>query len=65
MALSKQQLKDRIINEMAAQGATPSGEFSWVGRMAEAIAGAVVDEIQSNAEVPVSSGSSSGTYPVE
>lgn len=65
MALSKGQLKSRIVSEMTAQGATASGEHSWVNRMAEAIANAVVDEIQSNAEVPVTGGSSAGTYKVE
>ncbi len=65
MALSKGQLKSRIVSEMAAQGATATGEHSWVNRMAEAIANAVVDEIQQNAEVPVTGGSSAGTYGVE
>lgn len=65
MALSKAQLKGRIVSEMQAQGATASGEYSWVNRMAEAIANAVVDEIQSNAEVPVTAGSSAGKYEVQ
>tara|TARA_R100000789_G_scaffold84894_1_gene80604 strand:+ start:535 stop:732 length:198 start_codon:yes stop_codon:yes gene_type:complete len=65
MALSKSQLKTRIINEMKAQGANETGPFSWVEKMAEAISNAVVDEIQANAQVPVTSGSSAGTYKVE
>lgn len=65
MALSKGALKGRIITEMEALGATSTGEHSWVERMAEALANAVVDEIQSNAQVPVTSGSSAGTYKVE
>lgn len=65
MALSKAQLKNRIITEMQAQGATATGEHSWVNRMAEAIANAVVDEVQSNAEVPVTGGSSAGNYKVK
>lgn len=65
MALSKAQLKNRIVTEMQAQGATASGEHSWVNRMAEAIANAVVDEVQSNAEVQVTGGSSAGNYGVE
>lgn len=64
MALSKSQLKSRIVAEMQSQGATSSGEYSWVDRMAEAIANAVVDEIQSNAQTNVSSGSSAGSWPV-
>ncbi|MCZ0930296.1 hypothetical protein L0636_07645 [Halomonas janggokensis] len=65
MALSKSQLKARIVSEMQAQGATASGKHSWVNRMAEAIANAVVDEVQANADVPVTGGSSSGTYKVK
>ena len=65
MALSKSALKGRIVSEMEAMGATSTGEHSWVERMAEALANAVVDEIQSNAQVPVTSGSSAGTYKVE
>lgn len=64
MALSKVDLKNRIITEMEAIGAKASGEHSWVERMAEALANAVVDEIQQNAQVPVSGGSSAGTYQV-
>jgi hypothetical protein len=65
MALSKSALKSRIVSEMKAQGATETGEFSWVNRLAEAIANAVVDEVQSNAEVPVTGGSSAGNYKVK
>lgn len=65
MALSKSALKSRIISEMQDQGATAAGEHSWVNRMAEAIANAVVDEVQSNAEVPVTGGSSAGNYKVK
>lgn len=64
MALDKAQLKSRIVSEMEALGATSSGQHSWVERMAQAIANAVVDEIQENAQVPVPSGSSAGTYQV-
>jgi len=65
MALSKSQLKSRIVSEMKAQGATVTGEHSWVNRMAEAIANAVVEEVQGNAEVPVTAGSSAGNYKVQ
>ncbi len=64
MPLSKDQLKGRIVSEMQAIGATASGPHSWVERMADAIATAVVDEIQQNAQVPVPGGSSAGTYKV-
>lgn len=65
MALSKAALKGRIVSEMQSQGATATGEHSWLNRMAEAIANAVVDEVQSNAEVPVTGGSSAGNYKVQ
>lgn len=65
MALSKAQLKSRIVAEMEAQGATSTGQYSWVEKMAEAISSAVVDEIQQNAQVPVTGGSSAGTYQVK
>lgn len=65
MALNKTALKGRIVSEMEAMGATSTGEHSWVERMAQALASAVVDEIQSNAQVPVTGGSSAGTYKVE
>ncbi|OEY67460.1 hypothetical protein [Marinobacter sp. X15-166B] len=64
MALSKSALKGRIVSEMTALGAEPAGKHSWVERMAEAIANAVVDEIQANATTNVSGGSSAGTWPV-
>lgn len=64
MALSKNQLKARIIAEMENHGATSTGEHSWVQRFAEAIANAVVDEIQANAQAAVGSGSSAGNWPV-
>lgn len=64
MALSHSSLKQRIITAMESQGAKASGEHSWVSRFADAIASAVVAEIQENAEVPVTSGSSAGVYKV-
>ena len=64
MALDKAQLKNRIISEMEALGATSSGPHSWVERMAQALANAVVDEIQTNATAEVSGGSSAGSWPV-
>lgn len=50
MALNRDQLKQRIITELEALGALASGEHSWVERFAEAIANAVIDEIQTNAQ---------------
>jgi len=64
MAMSKSALKGRIVSEMEAAGATAAGPYSWVERLAEAIASAVVDEIQQNAQVPVPGGSSAGSYKV-
>lgn len=65
MALDKSQLKTRIVDEFVARGATAEGQYSWVNELAEALAHAIIDEIHQNAEVPVDSGSSAGTYPVE
>ncbi|ELM6621472.1 hypothetical protein Q2Y23_002434 [Vibrio fluvialis] len=64
MALSKASLKERLISELQAQGFVTEGEHAMAGRMAEAIANAVVDEITLNAQVPVTGGSSTGTYKV-
>ncbi|MHB9156272.1 MAG: hypothetical protein ACYC5N_11410 [Endomicrobiales bacterium] len=49
MALDKASLKTRIEAELAAQGFVPNGTYAWAGKMATAIANAVVDEIQANA----------------
>jgi len=65
MALSKDSLKGRIITELQARGFVTEGDHAMAGQMAEAIASAVVDEITSNAQVPVPGGSSSGTYKVK
>lgn len=64
MALSKSGLKNRITQAMVSQGAKTDNEHSWVEKMAEAIADAVIDEITENATVVVASGSSAGEYKV-
>lgn len=64
MALSKASLKQKLENELQEQGFVLEGEFAMAGKMAEAIANAVVDEITQGAEVTVDKGSSSGTYHV-
>ncbi|GAK14861.1 hypothetical protein JCM19053_4733 [Vibrio sp. JCM 19053] len=64
MAMSKASLKEKLESELQAQGFVLTGEFAMAGKMAEAIANAVYDEIIQNAEVPVTSGSSAGTYQV-
>jgi len=64
MALTKASLKGKIIAEMELAGASSLGQHSWVDKFAGAIANAVVDEIQANAAVAVTSGSSAGTYKV-
>lgn len=54
MALSKSQLKTRIVTELQAQGFDTNNQYSWAQKMAQAIANAVVDEIAANSElVPV------------
>ncbi|MGF1879695.1 hypothetical protein [Vibrio splendidus] len=59
MAISKASLKQKIETELKAKGFVLDGEM-----MAEAIANAVVDEINQNAKVIVESGSSAGSYSV-
>lgn len=58
MELSKASLKKRIITELQAKGFVTEGEFAQVGHMAEAIANAVVDEVNQNAKADVKGGSS-------
>ncbi|MCG6389678.1 hypothetical protein K6U51_06010 [Vibrio fluvialis] len=65
MALSKSSLKDRIISELQSQGFVTEGEHAMVQKMAEAIANAVVDEIQANAKANVTGGSSLGKWSIE
>lgn len=64
MSMSKESLKKKLENELEAQGFVLTGDFAMAGKMAEAIANAVYDEITQNAEVPVTGGSSAGTYSV-
>ena len=65
MSLSKSSLKTRIVTEFESLGATAVGEHSWVNEFAEAIANAVVDEVQANAQAAVTGGSSAGSYPIK
>lgn len=62
MALDAATLQSAIEAELTAGGFDlDTGEASVI---AAAVATAVVDHIQASAEVPVSGGSSAGTYPV-
>ncbi len=65
MAISKASLKQKLEAELKAQGFVLDGEFAMAGKMAEAIANAVVDEITKNAQVEVTGGSSAGSYKVQ
>ncbi|OMH40216.1 hypothetical protein [Desulfurobacterium indicum] len=57
MALDKTSLKNRILFELQAQGfgvgTTDKDGIDWIDKFATAIANAVVDEIQQNAETSV------------
>ncbi|HCG9769447.1 TPA: hypothetical protein NJ705_002810 [Vibrio parahaemolyticus] len=64
MALSRTSLKEKLENELKAQGFVLDGEFAMAGKMAEAIANAVYDEITQNAKADVTSGSSKGQYSI-
>ena len=62
MALSKPGLKALIIAEMEGQGITTSGEFAYAGKLAEAIANAVVDHFQTSGEIETTSGAPDGEH---
>ncbi|MCS0138665.1 hypothetical protein NDJ13_09605 [Vibrio alginolyticus] len=62
MAMSKASLKQKLETELQAQGFVLTGEFAMAGKMAEAIANAVYDEITQNAKADVTGGSSKGQY---
>ncbi|HCE3657025.1 TPA: hypothetical protein NG673_003391 [Vibrio parahaemolyticus] len=64
MAMGKKSLKQKLENELQAQGFVLTGEFAMAGKMAEAIANAVYDEITQNAKADVTSGSSKGQYSI-
>lgn len=64
MAMSKASLKEKLENELQSQGFILTGEFAMAGKMAEAIANAVYDEITQNAKASISIGSSAGQHPI-
>ncbi|MCS0077895.1 hypothetical protein NDJ85_08735 [Vibrio parahaemolyticus] len=64
MTMGKESLKQKLENELEAQGFVLTGEFAMAGKMAEAIANAVYDEITQNAKADVTSGSSKGQYSI-
>ncbi|EGQ8451960.1 hypothetical protein ACXOMR_000680 [Vibrio parahaemolyticus] len=64
MAMSKESLKQKLASELEAQGFVLTGEFAMAGKMAEAIANAVYDEITQNAKADVTSGSSKGQHSI-
>ncbi|SJN58731.1 hypothetical protein RND59_19835 [Vibrio ruber] len=64
MALDKTSLKDKIINELKKQKFVTEGTHARSEELATALANAIVDEIQENAEAIVSGGSSAGQWPV-
>ncbi|MGL4224618.1 MAG: hypothetical protein ACRCSE_05705 [Vibrio sp.] len=63
MALNQSSLSQRIVSGLEALG-FKQGDHAQFKPLADAIAAAVVSEIQANAEVPVTSGSSAGVYKV-
>lgn len=67
MALDSTRLANAIMDEMEARGLAPRNPLADGKAIAlyTAIAAAIVNEIQSNAQVPVPGGSSAGTYPVQ
>ncbi|GIU12868.1 MULTISPECIES: hypothetical protein [Shewanella] len=65
MALSQSSLESKLVSELESRGFVTTGPHAFAGKMAEAIAAAVVAEITSNAQVQVTGGSSAGTYKVK
>lgn len=65
MALSKTSLKNRIITELQNQGFTTTGTHAKSDELATALANAIVDEIKANAIATVTSGSSTGNWPIQ
>lgn len=65
MALNNASLRDKIIAELTAQGFVTSGEHAMAQKMAQAIANAVISEIQTNAKANVTGGSSAGLWSIE
>ena len=64
MPITKASLETKIKAELESAGIVTTGEHAKALAIATAIANAVVDEIQTNALVVVSGGSSSGSYKV-
>jgi len=62
--MSSDALKGLIISKLQARGFDTQNEHATVSILAQAIAQAVVEHIQANAQVQVSGGSSAGTYQV-
>ncbi|EMC2457142.1 hypothetical protein VB891_002267 [Vibrio cholerae] len=65
MALNAQTLENLITSKLQAAGFKTSGQHAQSAKMAKAIAEAVVEHITGAAEVPVTGGSSAGTYKVK
>lgn len=64
MALSGSTLGAKIVQELKAAGFAPVGEHQVNGPFWDAIGKAIVAHINESAEVPVTTGSSAGTYKV-
>ena len=64
MALNATQLEQTVTANLQAAGFSFGGEHAKSQVFVHALCKAVVEHIQSNAEVPVASGSSAGTYKV-
>lgn len=64
MALDANALENMIKAELEAEGFVLAGAHAGAGKLATAIAKAVVEHMTQAAEVPVSGGSSAGIYKV-
>lgn len=64
MALSTSDLDAMIQANLKAEGFELAGKHAFADKLAKAVAKAVVEHIQANAQVPVTGGSSAGVYKV-
>ncbi|AGB11040.1 TPA: hypothetical protein ACPVYA_004270 [Vibrio parahaemolyticus] len=64
MALDSDKTTDKALTKLQAAGFVVDGEFSKQREFVQAIVEAVIEDIQADAEVQVTGGSSAGSYKV-
>lgn len=64
MALDSEKTTEKALTKLTAAGFVVDGKFSKQREFVQAIVEAVYEDIKADAEVPVTGGSSAGTYKV-